>query len=294
MHLSLFRRTLNHFKLPILLSFSWIAVFVVIKGFNGYLEVIAEHYPIAITMLFGSMVAGGTPLGGGAVAFPVMTKLLGYSPEFAKQFSLAIQTVGMGTASFFILHKQIPVYKPVLIHTMPAACLGVLSSLILFSDVFPLVVLKVLFSSFLLFVFVVLIKLEYQPQKQLSHSSINGTASLIGFCGGVLSGLIGSGADMLVFAFAALLLGIPLRMAIATSVLVMATTSLVATAYHFVVLSGENQRLLELLLSAIPVVSIGAPLGALLCYLIPHRLLLLLILSLIMTEVLTTVDFLLQ
>ena len=39
---------------------------------NNYFQYFPTHYPMTITMIFGSMVAGATSEGGGAVAFPVM------------------------------------------------------------------------------------------------------------------------------------------------------------------------------------------------------------------------------
>ncbi len=53
-------------------------------------------------MTFGSFVAGSTFLGGGAVAFLTLTKMLLVDPVTAKSFSLAIQSVGMTAASIYI------------------------------------------------------------------------------------------------------------------------------------------------------------------------------------------------
>ncbi len=60
---------------------------------------IQNHWEISLTMVFGSLIAGATSEGGGAVAFPVFTKLLHISPQEATVFSLAIQSVGMTAAS---------------------------------------------------------------------------------------------------------------------------------------------------------------------------------------------------
>ena len=46
-------------------------------------------------MIFGSMVAGATSEGGGAVAFPVMTLALKIAPAIARDFSLMTQSCGM-------------------------------------------------------------------------------------------------------------------------------------------------------------------------------------------------------
>jgi hypothetical protein len=49
---------------------------------------------MSLTMIFGSMVAGATSEGGGAVAFPVMTLALKIPPSIARDFSLMTQSCG--------------------------------------------------------------------------------------------------------------------------------------------------------------------------------------------------------
>ena len=46
-------------------------------------------------MIFGAAIAGMTSEGGGAVAFPVMTLVLGIEPTVARDFSLMIQSCGL-------------------------------------------------------------------------------------------------------------------------------------------------------------------------------------------------------
>jgi hypothetical protein len=60
---------------------------------------IQYHWPVSVTMIFGSIIAGATSEGGGAIAFPVFTKILQIPASDAKIFSLAIQSVGMLAAS---------------------------------------------------------------------------------------------------------------------------------------------------------------------------------------------------
>ena len=67
-------------------------------------------------MVFGSLVGGGTSEGGGAIAFPVFTKLLHIPAAIARNFSLAIQTVGMGAASLSILYLRIPIERRALLY----------------------------------------------------------------------------------------------------------------------------------------------------------------------------------
>ena len=65
----------------------------------------APTYFIAPIMAVGSFIAGSTFLGGGAVAFPALTKFMHITPIDAKTFSLAIQSVGMSAASIYIITR---------------------------------------------------------------------------------------------------------------------------------------------------------------------------------------------
>jgi len=85
--------------LPAVFSIAWL-IFVFAAG---HFERVTDNRSAALTMAFGSFVAGSTPQGGGAVAFPVFTKLLGIPSPVARSFSLVIQASGMVMASASIL-----------------------------------------------------------------------------------------------------------------------------------------------------------------------------------------------
>ena len=53
-------------------------------------------------MIFGSLIAGSTPLGGGVVAFPVVVLIIGLTPDQGRDFSVCIQSVGMNAAAFLL------------------------------------------------------------------------------------------------------------------------------------------------------------------------------------------------
>ena len=63
--------------------FVW-SVWLILLGPISAINVLQAYWPVTLTMLFGSVVAGGTSMGGGAVAFPVLTKLLDVPPHEAK------------------------------------------------------------------------------------------------------------------------------------------------------------------------------------------------------------------
>ena len=68
------------------------------------METFSRFYIMSLTMIFGSLVAGSTPVGGGAVAFPVMVLFIKLSAEDGRDFSLMIQSVaGLTRFTFSIL-----------------------------------------------------------------------------------------------------------------------------------------------------------------------------------------------
>ncbi len=79
------------------------------------LQFLADHWYYPVIMILGAFVAGVTPEGGGAVAFPILNIFLSIDREMARDFSLMIQSIGMTSASLFILtHKdnRLATYKP--------------------------------------------------------------------------------------------------------------------------------------------------------------------------------------
>lgn len=74
------------------------------RGERGTLwtEYFDEYYQLTIAMIFGSLIAGSTPLGGGVVAFPVVVLIIGLTPDQGRDFSVSIQSVGMNAAAFLL------------------------------------------------------------------------------------------------------------------------------------------------------------------------------------------------
>ena len=244
-------------------------------------------WPIIPTMALGSFVAGSTFLGGGAVAFPVMTKLLAIDPELAKQFSLAIQCVGMSSASMLIIAfgRALP-YRAILI-AIAFAAFGSVISLTWLDKLFNSADLKIGFSLFIL-CFLLVSYLAKSSRFDHLPTAFDRTPGLTmwvllaagSFLGGCVSGLLGSGADLFSFCVLFLVWRVPFKKAIQCSVIVMAGCSLIAFSFlHFTerlistnTLSYNSETDLQALwLLAAPVVLIGAPAGVLFCRLIAEK-----------------------
>ncbi len=251
---------------------TWIAVVVS----TAQLDRVLDNSAAAFTMIFGSFVAGSTPQGGGAVAFPVFTKILGVSATDARTFSLAIQAIGMGSASTIIALTGRAVDRAALRRTVPAAITGFLGGTALFALVTPpAAYLKVVFtllvvvagaSTWLSRRGAVVEQLQFAPLRStMARYSIVGIAAL----GGLASALFGSGADVAVYLLLTIVLGVRPSIGVATSVVTMASVSIVGLilALSTGQLSSASSALADydlfgMWLAAIPVVVIGAPLGS--------------------------------
>jgi uncharacterized membrane protein YfcA len=225
---------------------------------------------IAPIMAFGSFVAGCTFLGGGSVAFPALTKLLAIEASEAKLFSLAIQSVGMTAASIYIVVslRVIP-YAFIALYSF-GSLFGLLLSLLYISPLIASTDLRVLFSAFLLcFLLVYLVTRQSQHTKTTMHLAYTrtevGLTLSSGLAGGLISGLIGSGADLIGFCLMALYFRLSIKSATQISVILMAVSSLVGLGIQTTLISPLSPQTLSLWYIAAPVVLFGAPIGAIIC-----------------------------
>src|SRR3981081_178871 len=102
--------------------YAYIGVFltiwaVLMFGF-GLLPEVVRQWPMAAVMILGSMVAGSTPMGGGAVSFPFLVLWLHIPPDIARNFALVIQALGMTSAMVFIFCRRVRIQRRVLAWTV--------------------------------------------------------------------------------------------------------------------------------------------------------------------------------
>lgn len=270
-----------------------VLVWVIYMTLAGKWHLFGEFWPASITMIFGSFIAGSTPAGGGAVAFPVFTKLLAVDTATARTHALMIQSVGMSMASLFILSRGIPFYRRV----VKWACLGGAIGMIWgtmwlrLPDPYP----KVLFTSVILAFginFAVLhgiLRLRTNPDLPADWGLRNRVHFVLaGLVGGTISSLVGSGIDLICFILMTLGYGLVERRSIPTSVIIMASMSLLGFFLHGAVLQDVAEAK-KFWLVSVPIVAMGAPFGALVAAHLPQRFLIGGILLLVVIETATTV-----
>lgn len=252
--------------------FIWLAGFYVLwlalVIFGGHAETVLHHWPIAAAMAAGSYVAGSTPMGGGTVGFPVLVLLMDMPAALGRDFSFAVQSVGMTSASIYIFCSRQPLEWPMLRAAMIGAAigtpLGILFVAPLASDLF----IKLLFASIWCSFGILHLQrireiTSYVGMTPHNLAFDNRAGIIVGFFGALtITSITGVGIDMMLYMVLVLLCHADLRIAIPSSVVLMAFTSLIGIAVKF--LFGTVQvGTWENWLSAAPVVAIGAPFGAL-------------------------------
>ena len=267
----------------------WITTF----GLNTWIEALNKYYAVAITMIFGSFVAGSTPLGGGAVAFPIMTKLFNISAHDSQLFSLAIQSAGMTSASILILIRNINQPYKIMLAYLFGVLIGFmffhygLSSVIIESEIRTI-------SSICIALFVIVFTIQHwRPPDQFNNICLSSPLIYIliiafGIMGGMISRGVGYGADLMIFTLLRLVLGFEFKQSIQASVIVMAITSLLGIVFQKYT-HGIPDQVLQFWYAAAPIVIFGAPIGALFCSLINDNILFFFIIVLSIVEVITTI-----
>ncbi|WP_052691812.1 sulfite exporter TauE/SafE family protein [Teredinibacter purpureus] len=263
-------------------------------GVERALSIVQEYWQVSLTMVFGSFIAGATSEGGGAIAFPVFTKILNVSPSDAKLFSLAIQSVGMTAASILIVLLGTKVQWNIIVRVSVGGAVGIAFGLFYVAHIFSPVVIKILFTVLVTSFAVTLYILNSKPYGR--HSTVNfidrkSLLSLyfVGFLGGIVSGLVGNGIDIISFSFIVLYLKLDEKIATPTSVILMAINALIGVVFIHLFGDGVGETVYNYWLSAVPIVVIGAPLGAYLCSRLDRDRIVMFLLALIAIEFVTTV-----
>eukprot|EP00005_Dracoamoeba_jomungandri_P001903 CAMPEP_0174262294 /NCGR_PEP_ID=MMETSP0439-20130205/12895_1 /TAXON_ID=0 /ORGANISM="Stereomyxa ramosa, Strain Chinc5" /LENGTH=348 /DNA_ID=CAMNT_0015346985 /DNA_START=410 /DNA_END=1452 /DNA_ORIENTATION=- len=219
-------------------------------------------------MLFGSFIAGATSEGGGSIAFPVMTLLLGLSPKVAADFSLMIQSIGMTSASFSIVYSGILIEKTAILWGTAGGTFGIVVGLQFIAPNLPSDMTKMLFVSvwfaFAINLFVLNRFKHRHTHLTLQHPTYWKFVVLMatGFVGGVLSSISGSGLDICTFSVLTLLFRLSEKTATPTSVILMAINTCVGFYFQGAVLQEIDDDTWGYWVAAIPAVALGAPVGA--------------------------------
>jgi len=259
------KRTLLIFGLPVALVYlAWGGYMAVSESWDLFLR----DWYMTVTMIFGSFIAGASSEGGGAIAYPVMTLGFQIVPDVARNFSLAIQSIGMTAATLWIVAKGIKIERTYLWLAMAGGTLGIILATFFVVPLVSPAYAKMVFVSFWLSFGIALFVINHIRKRDTitSLSSLNRQQKtelfFIGFLGGILSAIFGNGIDICTFAFVTLKYNLSEKIATPTSVILMASNAVVGTLLHFFVLGDMQTEAINFWLVCIPVVMLGAPFGA--------------------------------
>ncbi|MCG6156427.1 sulfite exporter TauE/SafE family protein [Rubinisphaera margarita] len=255
----------------------WLGIFytawltLVIAG--GSIDTLRSHWPIAVAMSFGSYIAGSTPMGGGTVGFPVLVLLFDFPGSLGRNFGLAVQSIGMVSASIYIFSAGIKlnwgILRPAMVGSLIGTPLGALFVAPHVPDLWVKLLFAIVWASFGIMHLVKLRELVAAAGMSSRWRSWENAIGLaVGLSGGVVASITGVGIDMMIYAMLVLLFRADLKTAIPTSVVLMAFTSVIGIASNVGLarlMPGSFAIAPEVFanwLAAAPIVALGAPLGA--------------------------------
>lgn len=228
-------------------------------------------------------------MGGGAVAFPVFTKVLQVPPHEAKVFSLAIQSVGMTAASLTIVAIKTKVEWRFIRWVSLGGIPGIILGSVFLAPILPPDAIKFSFTMMTASFAVVLFALNRKKRKLNftihSWGKREQSFSLFaGLWGGIVSGLVGSGMDIVGFSVMVLLFGLCEKISTPNSVILMAINPVVGFIIHQYFVGDFVEPVTNYWLAAVPVVVVGAPAGAILCSFMKRKTVARILIGLILNE----------
>ena len=251
--------------------FLWLGAFYSVWAWlvfgHGQWPVAKAHWPMALSMALGSYVAGSTPMGGGTVGFPVLVLFFKMPATLGRDFSFAIQAIGMVSAAIFIIVRRSPLAWSMLKGSMIGALVGIPLGIFLIAPFIPGLWIKLIFAVIWASFGVLHL---YRLGEISSHEGMTEfderwdfrVGLAIGlFSGATVVAVTGVGIDMVLYAALVLLCRADLKIAIPTSVVIMGFSSALGVAVKDLT-TGLQPGVFENWLAASPVVCLGAPLGA--------------------------------
>jgi len=247
-------------------------------------EYFNKYWKLTVAMIFGSLIAGSTPLGGGVVAFPVVVLVIGLTPDQGRDFSVAIQSVGMNAAAFLLLtvKPHLLDFKFITVFTVIGTA-GVLTGLAW--HIKPYFINLTYTTLVLEFAFVYFYTNVLSPRRKSGSKDsstaepssarmlvVHGCMVVAAFFGGIITANVGSGSDIMLYAFGIYVWNValvdtpymmPENKLTASSVVVMGLLSIVTFVARSTT-DGISMNVWYCLGACAWLVCWGAPLGSLL------------------------------
>ncbi|KAG7171442.1 putative Sulfite exporter TauE/SafE-containing protein 3 [Homarus americanus] len=191
------------------------------------------------------------------------------TPRGGLDLSMSLQANGMTAATFSIFFMNVHIERHALLFSLLGSSAGVIFGLEVVDPILTSSMKKMGFVSiFFAFAFALfLINWDHKRRTFNSIPDLNWWKRLLiiafAFIGGIFTSFSGSGADICMFSLLTLFFKISEKVATPTSVVLMAMTSMVCWWWRFLVTQTMPLESWEYLLVVFPIVTVGAPFGAL-------------------------------
>ncbi len=256
---------------------------VILCGWTFYvsrlpnIDFMIDRWPAALTMLFGCFVAGASPEGSAAVAYPVFTLLLNIPPSVARNFGFALQSIGMTATSLLIFGLRIKVEWTYIKFVTIGGVFGLLFGTYYVVPLVSPMWAKLFFVSLWLSFGIILWLENRKPNRQVFDSIQNFNRSdlnrllLFGFVGGIISSLFGTGINIFTYCLMTIYYRVSEKVATPSSVIIMTIETLLGLFIHAQILHDFQEETVKLWLTCIPIAVIMAPLGAFFISKLPRK-----------------------
>jgi uncharacterized protein len=228
----------------------------------------AKRWPAALTMLFGSFIAGASPEGSAAIAYPVFTLLLKIPPEVARNFAFAIQSIGMTSATLLIIGMKIKVEWNYIRYVTLGGLVGLIMGTYYVVPLISPMQAKLFFVSLWLS-FGIALWIQNKNKNREVFDSIQSLMGsdivkliVFGFIGGIISSIFGTGINIFTFCLMTIYYQVSEKVATPSSVIIMTIETIFGVFIHAKVIGDFQPLAFELWIVCIPVVVFFAPLGA--------------------------------
>lgn len=236
-----------------------------------------KHYYAVITMVAGSFIAGSSPEGSAAIAYPIFTLYLNIPPPVARNFAFAIQSIGMTSASLLILSLKIKVEWNYIKYVTFGGVFGLVFGTYYIVPLISPPLAKLFFVSLWLSFGLVLWynnrKTKHEVFDRIDRFTKTDMMRLValGLIGGMISSVFGTGINIFSFCFMTIYYRINEKVAIPSSVIIMTIETLIGVFLHSLIVKDFQQQAFDMWLVCVPFVLFFAPLGAYVVSKVPRK-----------------------
>jgi len=241
------------------------------------LALYAKRWPSALTMVFGSFVAGSSPEGSAAISYPIFTLLLNIPPAVARNFSFAIQSIGMTSATLLILGLRVKVEWNYIRFVTIGGLFGLVFGTYAIVPLVSPAMAKLFFVSLWLSFGLTLWMQNRRPARKVYDAISNFNKKdiivliLCGFIGGMISSLFGTGINIFTYCIMTIYYGISEKVATPSSVIIMTIETIFGIFLHTQIVKDFQPAAFEMWLACVPIVIFFAPLGAYIVSKLPRK-----------------------